>query len=236
MVALATPRNANPSSVFLFQYFGSANQPPAGDHTLVVSKPPAGMPMMADDVTRRRTLNRERARDVCDRWGGRGRTVRRATVIREERRARRTPIARVAAVRSSRGSRATERRSGVTASHTAGFLALEPRGTDERAGAAAIEARDGRETGPCGGDAPRDETTSVGRRARVLHAARSDETWSSGGRHTGRDDDGEGEARRQTGWAWAREVAKTSFSAAVKKIPLLMTRGESITPPPRTPS
>lgn len=61
---------------------------------MVVSKPPAGMPMMADDVTRRRTLNRERARDVCDRWGGRGRTVRRATVIREERRARRTPIAR----------------------------------------------------------------------------------------------------------------------------------------------
>jgi hypothetical protein len=61
---------------------------------LVVSKPPAGMPMMADDVTRRRTLNRERARDVCDRWGGRGPKVRRATVIREERRARRTPIAR----------------------------------------------------------------------------------------------------------------------------------------------
>ena len=53
---------------------------------------------------------------------------------------------------------------------------MEPRGTDERAGAAAIEARDGRETGPCGGDAPRDETTSVGRRARVLHAARSDES------------------------------------------------------------
>jgi hypothetical protein len=50
MVALATPRNANPSSVFLFQYFGSANQPPAGDHTLVVSKPPADPPMFADEM------------------------------------------------------------------------------------------------------------------------------------------------------------------------------------------
>jgi hypothetical protein len=46
IVALATPRHANPSNVFRFQYFGSANHPPAGDQTLLVSKPPAGMPVM----------------------------------------------------------------------------------------------------------------------------------------------------------------------------------------------
>ena len=63
---------------------------------MVVSKPPAGMPMMADDVTRRRTLNRERARDVCDRWGGtRADGQTRDGDESEERRARQSsPIAR----------------------------------------------------------------------------------------------------------------------------------------------
>jgi hypothetical protein len=46
-VADATPRNANPSSVFRFHRLGSANHPPEGDQTLLVSKPPeAGAPMV----------------------------------------------------------------------------------------------------------------------------------------------------------------------------------------------
>ena len=45
------------------------------------------------------------------------------------------------------------------------------------------QARDGRETGTCAEDAPRNETTSGRRRARVLHAARSGE---KGARRRGR--------------------------------------------------
>ena len=68
-----------------------------------------------------------------------------------------------------------------------------PRGTDERAGAAAIEARDGREIGTCAEDAPRNETTSGRRRARVLHAARS-------GERGGGDEEGDRLMNRSFGW------------------------------------
>ena len=151
---------------------------------MVVSKPPAGMPMMADDVLRR--LRSTSARSSLRSGGGHGRSVRRAMVIREESRARRDADS-ARFPRSIGPTPGDERRSGVTASHTAGFLARETRGTET-----AARGRSRSATGA------RPEKTYLGTRRRVLDDARvsctrrevvRDETRP---RRRGADDDDDG--------------------------------------------
>ena len=110
-----------------------------------------------------RSARPPRAR-VCDRSGDAGGVRRRATVIREEERARRDADRarfRGSIVPTAR-DRATKRRDCLAYGRVS---RSGPRGTDERAGAAAIEARDGRETAGT-------QKTHLGTRRRVVDDAR----------------------------------------------------------------